>query len=146
MATFSSVRSPAERSRRSPTASIWQWAIWSALVEGETVPQPPPAALFGLNIPGLLAAVDLHDRVVFDDGKLNGVVVEKSQGIIRVQIAQAQAQSVSLKDKKGVSFPDSTLPVRFLTQADIQALDAVIDLADLIAFRLFAVPPRFVKP
>ena len=104
------------------------------LVEGETVPQPQPAAVFGLSIPGLLTAVEVHDRVVFDDGKLNGVVVEKSQGIIRVQIAQAQAQSVSLKDKKGVSFPDSTLPVRFLTETDLQALDAVIDLADLVAF------------
>ena len=104
------------------------------LIEGEKVPHPPSTAVFGLNIPGLLASVDLHDRVVFDDGKINGVVVEKSEGFIRVQIAQAQAQRVSLKDKKGVSFPDSTLPVHFLTETDIQALDTVIDLADLVAF------------
>ena len=104
------------------------------LVEEEGVPQNPPAAMFGLTIPGLLSAVDLHDRVVFDDGKLNGVVVDKSPGIVRIHIAQAQAERVCLKDKKGVSFPDSTLPVRFLTEADVLALDAVVDLADLVAF------------
>ncbi|HNF98994.1 MAG TPA: pyruvate kinase, partial [Pseudomonadota bacterium] len=76
----------------------------------------------------------VHDRVVFDDGKLNGFVVEKIPSGVVVQVAQTQAETVALKDKKGVNFPDSLLPVRFVTPQDIQDLDAVINLADLIAF------------
>ncbi len=107
------------------------------LLEGNHAVEPEThgaRAAFFLSMPSLLAAVSVHDRVVFDDGKLNGFVVEKLADGVLVQIAQTQEESVALKDKKGVSFPDSPLPVRFVTPQDIQALDAVIELADLIAF------------
>lgn len=89
---------------------------------------------FGLSMPGLLDAIALHDRVLFDDGGLAGVVIDKAPSRIRVQIASAKAARVRLKDKKGVSFPDSVLPLPFLTEQDRAALDAVIELADLLAF------------
>lgn len=91
-------------------------------------------AVFALSIPDLLSSVAVHDRVVFDDGKLNGFVVEKVPDALIVQIAQTQADTVALKDKKGVSFPDSRLPVRFVTPQDVQDLSVVMELADLIAF------------
>ncbi|MFO0656611.1 MAG: pyruvate kinase, partial [Polyangia bacterium] len=106
------------------------------LIEGNTAPAQVTGAkaVFGISLPDLLASVSVHDRVVFDDGKLNGFVVEKIPSGVVVQVAQTQAETVALKDKKGVNFPDSLLPVRFVTPQDIQDLDAVINLADLIAF------------
>lgn len=89
---------------------------------------------FGLSVPGLIESVELHHRVIFDDGRLAGVVVAKAPSRLKVQIVRAQAARVRLKENKGVSFPDSSLPVHFITEQDRAALDAVIDLADLLAF------------
>jgi pyruvate kinase len=87
-----------------------------------------------LSLAGLLSAVSLHDRVVFDDGKLTGVVVEKGPDRILVRITAAQAERVVLKEKKGVNFPDSALQVHFVTEQDLLDLEVVAELADLIAF------------
>ena len=57
-------------------------------------------AVFGISLPDLLASVSVHDRVVFDDGKLNGFVIEKIPSGVVVQVAQTQAETVALKDKK----------------------------------------------
>jgi len=111
-----------------------------ALVEGDGEQLDDAEAAFGLSLPKLLHAVELHDRVLFDDGGLAGVVIAKAPSRIRVQIVSAKAARVRLRDKKGVSFPDSALPLPFLTDQDCAALDAVIDLADLLAFSFVRSP------
>ena len=72
--------------------------------------------------PEILSAVEPGHRLLIDDGKLE-LVAEASDGkSIRCRVIAG----TSISDKKGVSLPDTTLPVGALTPKDYADLDAAL--------------------
>lgn len=72
--------------------------------------------------PEILASVKVGDRLLIDDGKLE-LVADACNGVsIRCRVVAG----TSISDKKGVSLPDTDLPVGALTEKDRADLDAAL--------------------
>jgi pyruvate kinase len=97
------------------------------LKEGQTFtldddPSPGNATRVHLPHPEILQSVEAGHRLLIDDGKLS-LLAEASDGkSIRCKVISG----TSISDKKGVSLPDTTLPVGALTDKDRADLDACL--------------------
>jgi pyruvate kinase len=72
--------------------------------------------------------------VVFDDGKLAGVVEECRGGAVVVRVLRAPRRGFKMKPERGLTFPRADLHLDPLTADDLTALDFVARHADLIGF------------
>ena len=77
-------------------------------------------------------------RVLFDDGQIRGVVTDVNSN--RALVAIEHPKAARLRAEKGVNFPDTELGISCLTDADLEALDAVVPIADLIALSFVSSP------
>jgi pyruvate kinase len=91
-------------------------------------------------LPGVLRDLRPGERVCFDDGKIEGHVVEVVPGAARVEVAQARAGGESLRADKGINLPDSQLSCTGLTDADRIDLDFVARHADLVGLSFVRSP------
>ena len=98
-----------------------------ALAAGQTFtlddnPAPGDASRVYLPHPEILSSVEAGDRLLIDDGKLQlRAVSSDGKSIVCVVVAGNR-----ISDKKGVSLPDTELPVGALTEKDRKDLDAVL--------------------
>ena len=72
------------------------------------------------------------ERILFDDGKIGGVISAVSSGELFVEVTYAKAGSAKLRADKGINFPDSDLQIRGLTQKDRQDLTFIAEHADVV--------------
>jgi len=72
------------------------------------------------------------DKVYIDDGKIGLIVVEKRENGLLCQVINVKAGGETLKEEKGVNFPDSQTLVNAITEEDIKNLDSVARFADII--------------
>ena len=72
--------------------------------------------------PEILAAVEPGHRLLIDDGRLQLRTEETDGKRIRCTVVSG----TKISDRKGVSLPDTTLPVGALTEKDRKDLDAVL--------------------
>ncbi|EOM74740.1 pyruvate kinase [Rhodococcus rhodnii] len=86
----------------------------------------------GCTLPEAFGAVHEGHRVLFDDGKIGGVVTSASAEEIHVGITAAPMGGTKLKAEKGINFPDSSLPIAALTDEDKEDLRSVVALADIV--------------
>ncbi|TIR99591.1 MAG: pyruvate kinase, partial [Mesorhizobium sp.] len=98
-----------------------------ALTVGQTFtlddsPEPGTSKRVYLPHPEILNSVEAGHRLLIDDGKLELKAV-KSDG---KSIACTVVAGTGISDKKGVSLPDTDLPVGALTEKDRADLDAVL--------------------
>jgi pyruvate kinase len=85
-------------------------------------PAPGDANRVQLPHPEILSSVEVGHRLLIDDGKLQ-LVVEATDGkSVRTRVVAGTA----ISDRKGVSVPDTMLPVGALTEKDRRDLDAVL--------------------
>lgn len=97
------------------------------LVPGQTFtldddPAPGNDKRVHLPHPEILKSVQPGDRLLIDDGRLQ-LKAEKSNGR---KIVCTVVSGTKISDKKGVSLPDTDLPVGALTEKDRKDLDAVL--------------------
>jgi pyruvate kinase len=85
-------------------------------------PAPGDMTRVHLPHPEILKAVQLGDRLLIDDGRLT-LLAEKVDG---KSIVTRVISGTSISNKKGVSLPDTELPVGALTEKDRKDLDAVL--------------------
>ena len=86
-------------------------------------PEPGDATRVHLPHPEILQSVEPGHRLLIDDGKLQ-LVAEACDGkSIRCKVVTG----TKISDKKGVSLPDTELPVGALTEKDRSDLDAVLE-------------------
>jgi len=85
-------------------------------------PTPGDATRVNLPHPEILASVQAGHRLLIDDGKLQ-LLAEEADGK-RITCRVVAGNKIS--DKKGVSLPDTDLPVGALTEKDRLDLDAVL--------------------
>jgi len=85
-------------------------------------PEPGNQNRVQLPHPEILSSVEVGHRLLVDDGKLQ-LIVEATDGeSVRTRVVAG----TSISDRKGVSVPDTTLPVGALTEKDRRDLDAVL--------------------
>jgi pyruvate kinase len=112
-----------------PKLRVGKFAAGSvALQPGQTFtlddnPEPGDEARVYLPHPEILSSVEPGDRLLIDDGKLQlRAVTCDGRSIVTTVVAGNK-----ISDKKGVSLPDTELPVGALTEKDRRDLDAVLE-------------------
>ena len=73
-------------------------------------------------------------EVVFDDGKLAGVIEASEPGRVLVRVTRTQRNGFKMKPERGLTFPRADLQLDPLTAVDLADLDFVASHADLIGF------------
>lgn len=74
------------------------------------------------------------ERILFDDGKIGGVIKEVYPDHLLVQITTTTAKGGKLKGDKGINLPDSDLRLHALTDKDIADLDFITRHADVVSY------------
>jgi pyruvate kinase len=72
-------------------------------------------------------------RILFDDGKVGGVVQQREPDRLRVRITRARARAGRLAAEKGINLPDTALRLPALTDKDRDDLRFVSGHADMVA-------------
>ena len=86
-------------------------------------PTPGGAARVQLPHPEILSAVEVGHALLIDDGKVKLRCVEKPDGMTLVCSVEVAGR---ISDRKGVSLPDTDLPIGALTDKDRSDLDAAL--------------------
>ena len=99
-----------------------------ALTVGQTFtlddnPEPGDATRVQLPHKEILTSVKAGDRLLIDDGRLELKAVSSNGREIVAEVVSG----TGISDRKGVSLPDTELPVGALTEKDRKDLDAVLD-------------------
>lgn len=87
-----------------------------------------------LSLPELMGRIKIGERVLYDDARLEGVVVETDGNEAIVRVLRTRTGGVRIKPEKGLNFPDTRLDLAALTQEDEDDLSAVIKLADIVGY------------
>ena len=74
-----------------------------------------------------------QDRVLFDDGKITGVIQSAGKDSCNILITQAKAKGSRLRAEKGINLPDTDIPSHINSLVDDELLEFVSKNADLIA-------------
>ncbi len=91
-------------------------------------------------LPEVFPAVKPGHPILFDDGKIEGVVESADEGTLRVRIIRAKPGGSKLRSDKGINLPTTHLPVGPLTAYDLQCLDVVAELADMVGLSFVREP------
>jgi pyruvate kinase len=91
--------------------------------------------------PEVLQALELGQRVFFDDGQLGTIVEEKvfkdepgPHRAVKLRVTHVAPKGKRIKEDKGINFPDVDVPVSALTPKDLEDLDFLLEHADIISY------------
>jgi pyruvate kinase len=70
--------------------------------------------------------------ILFDDGKIHGVVDSVGPEAMRVNITHPIGRTTRLRSFKGINLPDTDLRLPALTEKDLHDLDFVVEHADIV--------------
>lgn len=87
-----------------------------------------------VTLPEIVNRLAAGDRFRYDDGKLDGVVVQVGGGEALIRIDRAKAGGTKLKPEKGINLPDTALGLSPLTDKDEADLATVIECADMLGY------------
>jgi pyruvate kinase len=105
----------------------------------DTAPQPAwqhgqaGEARISCALEAVFGAVEIDDRVIFDDGLLYGVVEEVGADEFGVRIVESPPQGGRLRAEKGINLPDTRLPLPLFTEADGPLLRLAAEKADMLS-------------
>ena len=86
------------------------------------------------SVPEVLADLQVGERVLFDEGRIAGVIREVCPGAVEVDITQARPKGTRLRAEKGINFPDSRLTIPALTCRDLSDLAFAAAHADIVSY------------
>ncbi len=86
------------------------------------------------SVPEVLADLQVGERVLFDEGRVAGVIREVCQGAVEVDITQARPKGTRLRAEKGINFPDSRLTIPALTTRDRSDLAFAAAHANIVSY------------
>jgi pyruvate kinase len=90
--------------------------------------------------PSALGAVLPGHRVWFDDGKIGGIVRERTEDALRVEITSVKKGGRKLRLERGVNLPDTSLHLPALTPKDLEDLPFAARHSDFIALSFIRTP------
>jgi pyruvate kinase len=74
----------------------------------------------------------IGDIVLFDDGMIKSVVIDKNKNILKLEITECYKPKIG--SHKGINFPHTRLNLPALTEKDINDLPFVCQNADIIGY------------
>jgi len=74
------------------------------------------------------------EKILFDDGKIAGIIKHADESEIQVEIIHAKATGSYLKADKGINLPETNLQIRALTKKDKEDLRFIAQHADVVNF------------
>ncbi|WP_233808165.1 pyruvate kinase [Paraburkholderia sp. HP33-1] len=83
----------------------------------------------------------IGEPILFDDGKLRGVIRDVTEDRLRVEITGVAGGMAKLRSEKGINLPDTDLALPAMTRKDIEDLAFVAKHADAVAMS-FVQRPR----
>lgn len=89
-------------------------------------------ASISCSLPEIFAMVKPGERILFDDGRIGGVIRNVNTHELLVEITQARDGGEKLLSDKGINLPDSQLDLSGLTDNDIKNLEFVTHHADIV--------------
>ncbi len=90
-------------------------------------------AEIGCTLPQVIEQAQCGERILFDDGKLEGMIEEREDNALVIAITRPVVGSASLKSDKGINLPDSALQLPALTPKDEQDLEFIARHAHAVA-------------
>jgi pyruvate kinase len=90
-------------------------------------------ATVSCSLPEVFRSVRVGERILFDDGKISGVIRAVTNDRLRVEIGSAVGGVAKLRGEKGINLPDSVLQLPALTEKDIEDLAFVAKHGDMVA-------------
>lgn len=88
----------------------------------------------GCTLGEIIPQLQLHDRVMFDDGKMGARVIELLDDKVKIEITHINPKKPELKPEKGINFPDTNVKVSCLTSYDISCLSFISERADVFGY------------
>jgi pyruvate kinase len=92
------------------------------------------AEAINCTVPEVLADLQVGERVLFDEGRIAGLIREVRPGAVEVEITQARPKGSRLHADKGINFPDSSLSIPALTSKDLTDLAFAAAHADIVSY------------
>lgn len=105
----------------------------SKLFRKDTRPKALVASI-GLTLPEVLDAVQVGQRLFFDDGKISTEVVDRNEEGVLAEITAAAAGGTKLRHNKGINLPDTILKIPSLTDKDFDYLPFIATHGDIIGY------------
>jgi pyruvate kinase len=93
-----------------------------------------------VTLPQIFRDADVGQSILFDDGRIGGVIRKVDDASLEVEIMQALASGSKLRSDKGVNFPDTVLDVPSLTEKDLADLDFASKNADMVGLSFVRKP------
>lgn len=84
--------------------------------------------------PAVFDEVKIGERVLFDDGKIEGTIKKIEPDSLWIEIIHAADGVAKLRSEKGINFPDTKLSISGLTKKDKQDLPFIAEHADVVNF------------
>jgi pyruvate kinase len=97
-------------------------------------------ASIACSLPEIFLSVQPGERVLIDDGRIEGVIRSVSKSKMVAEITQAGEGGERLLPDKGINLPDSRLELNGLTEQDIEHLAFVVQHADMVGLSFARVP------
>lgn len=89
-------------------------------------------ATISTTAPAIFDQVKSGEPILFDDGKIEGLIRAVKEGQIFVEIIHAADGVAKLRADKGINLPNSQLKIRGLTAKDRKDLRFVVEYADVV--------------
>lgn len=90
-------------------------------------------AFIACALPEVFRGVRVGESILFDDGKISGVICNVAADRLHVEITGAAGGMAKLRSEKGINLPESDLALSALTPKDIEDLTFVAKHADMVA-------------
>ena len=92
----------------------------------------PIEARVPCTLPEVFQFVEKGHRILFDEGRIEGVVVEAASHQSVVEVTRADRNGSKLRSDRPIHLPDSNLQLAALTDQDLRDLDFVAAHADIV--------------
>lgn len=102
-------------------------------------PGPPGLARVGCTLPEAVRALRAGQRVLFDDGALEAVVLAQEEEGARLRVREVRP-GAALGGDKGINLPELELALPALTERDERDLETAAELADVIGLSFVSCP------
>ncbi len=84
--------------------------------------------------PEVFSQTKVGERILFDDGKIEGVIKKIGKESMLIDIVHAAEGGAKLRSEKGINFPDTQLTISGLTEKDKNDLPFIAKHADVVNF------------
>jgi len=87
-----------------------------------------------ISVPEIICRLSPGNRFRYDDGKLDAVVEDISEGEAIIRVERTKSGGAKLKPEKGINLPDTALGLSPLTAKDEEDLETLIECADIVGY------------